>query len=327
MTADQRESTIVVVDNVDIDNSLAALAACRSVLELNARAVIVTGRFANSDRTALIDEQDPSYSKEVLRRNTRRLQGLLDRAGLDVPVFEGEIPLATIVPHRVHIDETLLDLHNDMRTGCHTGSMADAIEFLVGLEGVLNFVVGGPLTEIASIMRERRLQSRLGRLTCQLGLFGFGNVETMAGGGLTFNSAADPEATKAVLAEWPAGLYMVPTDVTKMPAVGFDTPEDLRDFGVIDELVRLYEIFWGEALKPRGERIYPHDVHAVFLMAQLCGGLSRDLYAISEVRIDKVGPKGQINATFDNPSPLYKRFVATNVDATAFMNLLRTTVC
>lgn len=319
-------STVVIVDNVDVDNSVAAVAACNSSLKLNVEAVIVTGRFAHSDPDAPIETYDQAHSVQILRRNTRRLKGLLQRAGWDIPVFEGLIPPATIVPHHVHIDEKDLDLYNDARYTCDDGPFVHALDYLCELEGTIDFIVGGPLTEIAQIMREPRLQGRLGTITCQLGLFNLGDIQTMAGEGRTFNSAADPVATHELLFSWPGEVYLVPTDITKTPPVGFDTPSDLYGINMNDELVRLYEIFWQEVLMPRAERIYPHDVHPVFLMAQLHRTTGCQLYAWDEVRIESVNEQGVIDAVFHQKAdgPL-RRFVVTGVASQVFMRLLSAT--
>ncbi len=317
-----KRNTVVVVDNVDIDNPLAALAACSPDLQLNVKAVIVTGRPAHPDREADITEYDPSYSEAILRLNAKRMKGVLKRAGYNVPVFSGLIPPKTLVPHSVHIDEGLLDLHGDERDIKIDGTFDQAVEHLCDTQGRVNFIVGGPLTELAAIMREPRLNGRLNTVTCQLGLFGFGNVATMAGGGLTFNSAADPDATRAVLTEWPGNVFMVPTDVTKSPDLGFDSPAQLAAIGVNNEIVRLYEIFWREALEPRGERIYPHDVHAALLMAQLHQTYGFP-YGWKEVRIDSVGKRGEVDAEFGFFMNHPGRYVVKRADADIFMSLLR----
>lgn len=324
MIDNSKPNTVCIVDNGDIDNPLAARLGCDPRLGLDFKAVIVTGRPAHPSRSAPIGEHDPIYSKGVLRLNTRRMKGYLRRRGFDKPVFQGLIPPRTVVPHRIHVDEVLLDLYNDRLYTQDDGAFPEALTCLDELEGVIDFVIGGPLTEAREIKRDPRLEGRLGTITCQLGLFGFSGVTNMAGKGLTFNNAADRDATEAVLAEWPGDVYMVPTDVSKLPAVGFDDPAKLWEFGITGETLRLYEIFYREAaLEARGERIYPYDVHAAFLMAQLRGTLGHQLYTWEEVRINGVGANGEIDATFgqtvtDRP----KRFVVKDVEAELFLELL-----
>jgi inosine-uridine nucleoside N-ribohydrolase len=327
MTHNLPNNTVAIVDNVDIDNTLAVLAACHPRLKLNIKAIIVTGRPASRDRKAPITSFDHAYSKEVRQRNARRMKGLLRRMGRgNVPVFEGLIPPSTLVGHHVHINEELLDLHEDEKHTRSDGKFGQALKFLRSLKGNIDFIVGGPLGELNRIMQNPQLKSKVGTITCQLGLFGFGNVSTMAGGGLTFNSAADPYATRSVLAEWPGDVYMVPTDVTKLARVGFDNPERLRQFGMASELVQLYDIFWQEALAPRKERIYPHDVHPVFLMAQLRQTLNGRLYEWEEVSVRGVGKRGEIDATFGQTASNHPgRFVVKDVAANVFMELLGVT--
>jgi len=314
--------TVLIVDNVDPDNSLAAVVSCYPGLDLNLAAVIVTGRPAHPDVSAPINVFDQTFSEAVLSLNTRRMKGLLRRMGWHVPVFEGLIPPKTLVPHSVHIREELLDPRNDGHMAQADGTFGQALDFLRGLRGTIDFIIGGPLSEAREIMRDPGMAGKLGKLTCQLGLFG--NVETIAGKGRTFNSAADPDATRAVLAEWPGPIYLVPTDVTKQPSVGFNVPKELEPLNVAREIVRLYEIFWRNVLGPRGEKIYPHDVHPVFLMAQLRSTLSRRPYTWKEVSVDQVSEHGEIEVTFGHVSSNRpKRFIVRTVDAYVFRTLLR----
>jgi inosine-uridine nucleoside N-ribohydrolase len=230
------------------------------------------------------------------------------------------------VQHSVHIDEADLDAHDDYRRTKSSGSFTAALRYMSQLSGPIDLIVGGPLTEVAAMMRNRTLAPKLGNLTCQLGLFGFGDVQTMAGGGITFNSAADPAAARAVLSDWSGQICMVPTDVTKTPAVGFDTPQSVRQFGLPAELVELYEVFYRAALAPRGERIYPHDVHSTFAMAQIRRVLSQPVYNWQRVLVTGVGNRGQIQARFTDVPSQSKRFVVKSVNPQAFMQLLRATL-
>src|SRR3712207_449622 len=103
-------NVVVVVDNIDPDNLACAYAATGTALGLNTKAVIVTGRFAHSDPTAPVTQYDPEFSTRERLSATRRMAGFLARADRDVPVFEGSIAPATVVPHDVHIPDSLLDI-------------------------------------------------------------------------------------------------------------------------------------------------------------------------------------------------------------------------
>jgi inosine-uridine nucleoside N-ribohydrolase len=321
-TMSTNRNTVIIVDNVDLDNPLAAIAGCHPSLGLNVKAVIVTGRLAYARKVKDTTSFSPRFSHEVLLRNTRRMKGILTRAGYgDRRVFSGLVPPRTLVKHDVHVDERLLDLRQDELHVREDGDFEAAIRFLRRFKSPIDLIVGGPMTEVAALIGDSRLVGRFGRLTCQLGMFGFGNVRTMAGGQLSFNSACDPKAASWVVENFPGEIYLVPTDVTKGDAVGFDIGQ-LPDMGISEELEAMYRIFWEQALKPRGERIYPHDVHPVFLMHQLRTGGS--MYDVREVAFTQVSPEGVIGVDFNGRMVLNpKHFLATSVDAVAFKRSLR----
>lgn len=309
--------TVFVVDNVDLDNPLATRVGLHRALGLNPIAVIVTGRYAHPNRSAPIDRVDIAYSQEVLRRNARRMKGYLSRQGFNTLVYEGLIPKATVVPHKIHVDEARMDLHNDYQNTETDGDFVDALRFLARIKGGFDVVCGGPLTEVAVFLDSPRIQPKLGVLTCQLGRFQ-DNVTTMAGAGITFNAAADRDATVHVLRDWPGAIYMAPTNVAKQPVVGVDTPRQLRRFGITGELAKVWEVYYRDAhLAERGERIYFYDVHPVLLLAQLRGQLPSPLYGYRTVRITGVGPRGQINVAFGRRSRP-GRYVVESVKAEEF---------
>lgn len=312
-------TTVVIVDNTDVDNELAAITACSPALSLDVAAIIVTGRFANSNRKEPIDKGGALFSDQVLDMNTRRMKGLLKRLRINAPVFSGLIPPRTIVPHAVHIDETCMDINSD-RTRTNTdGVFADALNYIRNnTTGPIDFMVGGPLTELSQIMNYATLKNRLGRVFCQLGMFGFGNVTLMSGDGRTFNSACDPSATSNVLSCYPGEVYMVPTDVTKNLSVGFDTPGALRPLRVPEEVIKHYDFFYNAALKPRGERIYPHDVHAVLLAAQVINSARAKIYDFDRIRVADVDSSGIIKITPDYLTFYPARYVVKTVNSALF---------
>lgn len=250
--------TIVIVDNVDPDNGVAALAACASSLKLNVAAVIVTGRYR------------PHGSEETLQLNTRRMKGLLVRNGYEqAPVFAGSTPPRAPVPDDAHIDERLLDIYWDERHTAHDGSLQDALDLVAAMTGELRVVAGGPLTDVAHMMADRRLRERLGFVTAQLGMFGWANVRAMAGGRRQFNAVCDPSAARAVLEGWPAPVALIPTDITKASAFAYAHPDELVRLRLPGEVIAQYAVFWSRALIPRDEMIYVHDAHPVVLAAQV----------------------------------------------------------
>jgi len=319
------KNTVVVVDNVDIDNLLAALAACHPSLKMNVRAVIVTGRPAHPNPSASIHAYSKEYSKQVRKRNARRMKGTLVRHGFgSIPVYEGLIAPRTLVPHRVHIDERILDPYFDEEYVEADGSFTDALKLLRSLKGTIDFIVGGSLTEIAAMKDDPGLRGKFGTVTCQLGMFGFNDeVQVMGGGRKQFNAACDPKAVSQVLSSYPGTVIMVPTDVTKERRVGFSHPLDLKDVGISEELLIQYVTFWSRALKPRGEGVFPHDVHPVFALAQTRGTIQCPMHTFTGVNITGVGQDGEIDLTIGNFTEKHPtRLVARSVNAGNFMEML-----
>ncbi len=320
----------VIVDAPDPDNFAAVLMAL-FLFGKKVKFVIVTGRPAHSDSMADISKYEQWYSERVLRLNTRRLKGFLRRHGYGhVLVFEGDkkVPPSSLVRHSVHIPEHVLDIYGDdeyYEVRDEDRTFDQAVEYIKVLEGLVDLIVGGPLTEVAALLKIDTIKSKLGTMVCQLGLFGFGEgITTIAGGGLTFNAAADREAVVQVVNEFPGDLIMIPTDITKRHDVGFDTTGELLDLGLSGELVQLTGIF--HRYLPKGSRIFPHDVHAACVMHQVHGSSPvwnqdwQNMYKWVEVEGTSVGERGQISTDFgvvvtDRP----KRFVVTDVDAAAFV--------
>jgi hypothetical protein len=269
--AEENDIFLGVVDNVDPDNVAAMLAATSEVLNLNLAAVIVNGRPAHTNPDAPISEHCPEETARVSKANARRMAGILLRAGRDVPVFEGTVAPKTPTPHRDHIDERLLDIYNDEANETPiTGDVDDAFNHLEKLDGTIHVIAGGPLTDVAELMRRPTLHRRLGNLTAQLGKFGWSKrqpMNTYFGAGKQFNFMCDPAAAKTVVEEWPGPLFIVPTDVTNSKTALVDGINRLESLGLIQELTDAYKIAYEhmEGFKRIGA-IPLYDIHPVLLM-------------------------------------------------------------
>jgi hypothetical protein len=285
----------VTVDIPDPDNKALVLAASSPRSGMNVVGVSVVGRPATDNREAPITESDPYVSAAVRRSGAAQVAGMLQRAGRGrIPVFEGLIAPHTVVPHKVHIDELEQDLMRDRTVErLLAGGIAEAADLLASLEGGVHFVCGGPLSDVAYFLKDRRLKDKFCTLTAQLGNFSSGEVEGFAGGRKQFNAACDPVAAHEVLFQYPGAVYMVPTEITRNPRLAFRDPEDLlvalltpgeqqglsseellkRQIRSMDE--GLYEIWnayqrvFPVMMAPRGEQIYVHDVHPGIMMSYL----------------------------------------------------------
>lgn len=266
---------VVIIDGPDPDNYVMALAATSSYFGMDVVAVIMTGRPVSASHDDPAYGFNPDASRAVRRDNALHAKGMLMRHGREhIPVFQGlRAPFST-VSHKVHIHERVTDIHDDAHQGhMLAGDIDDAVAYLAGLEGTLHVICGGPLTDLAYLMQQPILSQKLGIVTAQLGMFGFGDVKTIAGGRRQFNALADPTAVHQVLHEYPEALYMLPTDITKHADHGFDHPDQLTELlgasSAGREVALMYQAAWFSMWKPRGERIFVHDVHPAILMKDL----------------------------------------------------------
>lgn len=291
--------SLVIVDNTDPDNLACVLAASNPRSKQKLLGVVVTGRAANFNRDAQIEDISKSDSRFVLRLNAVRMKKFLDSAGhSDIPVFMGGIAPYTIVPHRVHIDEREFgDINAEQLKNISpsssfrklglSGNIDTAAGYLSSLNEDFDVIVGGPMTDLARLIRNYpSLAARIRSIHAQFGMFGFGGQGLMEFGGTPrgkrqFNVACDPKAANWVLMNFHGVVYLYPSDVTRVDTIGFTNPEELRkhlqDTSGARELVRLYRIAYELMIKPRGERIYIHD------LAPLFGYLDTYPYAQDEI--------------------------------------------
>jgi inosine-uridine nucleoside N-ribohydrolase len=214
------------------------------------------------------------------------MKKFLDTAGRsDIPVFMGGIAPYTIVPHRVHIDEREFgDINTEQlknispSTGFRklglSGNLDTAAEYLSSLNEDFDIIVGGPMTDLARLIRNYpSLARRIRSIHAQFGMFGFGEQGLMEFGETPrgkkqFNVACDPKAANWVLMNFSGVVYLYPSDVTRLKAIGFTNPEELRkqlqDTPGARELIRLYHVAYELMVKPRGEKIYIHDLAPLF---------------------------------------------------------------
>lgn len=270
----QRPQVLVIIDGPDPDNYILALAATSAHFSMDVVAVIMTGRPVSAVHSHKPSEFNPYASRAVRRDNALHLKGILMRHGREhIPVFQGlRAPFST-VPHKLHIHERITDIHDDAHAGhVLAGDIDDAVAYLGNLDGPIHVICGGPMTDLAYLMQQPTLIGKLGLVTAQLGMFGFGDVKTIAGGRRQFNALTDPTAAHLVLTEYPQPFYMLPTDITKDAAHGFDHPDDLAALlhsSAGQEVADMYYAAWPHMWEPRGERIYAHDFHPAELMWEL----------------------------------------------------------
>lgn len=318
--------TIMFVDNTNPDDSVAVLAACNPLLRLNVVAVVVTGRFAHDNPNAPITTCSQSFSNEILLLNTKRMQGLLNRHGYNVPVFSGLIAPQTIVPHNVHISERRMDFYNDWQNTQIAGDFEAFCARFSTIGPKIDVISTSPMTSLAAFA-QRVPAHRLGVLTAQIGAFG--SVSNMGGERRQFNAACDPAAAKAVLCgNYTSYIYIVPTDVTKSRSLGYKNPRQLaKKTSLPSEVIRMYEVFYELALRPRGEMIFTHDLHASLLMSGIGNGgfahLGQDFpYTSRETHIADVSANGEV-ITSSPYLHLPEQFVVSDIASRPFAKIVQ----
>lgn len=269
-------NVVVVVDGPDPDNFAAILAATSEYFGMNVVAVIMTGRPVSADGTAPSYSFNPYATTAVTRDNALHAKGILVRHGREtVPVFVGNRAPYTTIKHHMHIHERVTDIYDDAHAGHPlAGTIDDAVVYLSKIPGTLHIICGGPLTDVSYLMQQPLLHGKFGILTAQLGMFGTNGVKTFAGGRKQFNAACDAKATRDVLYDYTGPVYMVPTDITKLPAFAFGSAEELAALATssaFKELVAMYRAawphMWGSWNPPAPAHM--HDFHPAELMSLL----------------------------------------------------------
>jgi hypothetical protein len=85
-------------------------------------------------------------------------------------------------------------------------------------------------------------------------------------GAVQFNVACDPFAGRYVVNSLSCPIYLITTDCTKRKEIGFETPAQLashlEDTPGNMNLIQLYNIWFANAVQPRKEMLYIHDICA-----------------------------------------------------------------
>ncbi len=301
--------SLAIVDNTDPDNLACVLALANAKVKHRLLGVIVTGRAANFNPIAALEDVSLHDSEVIRRINAMRMRNFLTNAGhSDVPVYMGNVASHTIVPHKVHIDERdFADLTEEQRRNAENlmpwhqlgldGKTRDVVNTIMLRDLMVDVIVGGPMTDLAMLIRELPdFAEKIRTVHAQFGTFGFGTKGLMEFGDRPrgkrqFNVACDPSAAHDVLMSLKAPIYLYPSDVTRVDALGFQNPEELADHledtPGARELLRIYRIAYEKMIKPRGEKIYIHDLAPAF------GYLDR--YPFAQDEIEDRGARAQEN--------------------------------
>ena len=304
MTMSKNQNIIAFIDAPDPDNFVQIIA----LHKLNPGAsihVVLTGRPVRFGATGEHAdwEWDAQSSRMVQEASALRIKNFLRHFGITAcRVFDGGIAPRTLVPHWLHFAEYYKFLDLDPFLAIRH-SQLEAQEELIKLilsmpEGSVQLAVGGPMTGLYQlIVRCPEIVSRFREVHAMFATWG--TVELMdlgtgPRGAIQFNVACDPRAVHAILTGLTCPIYLMPTEVTRVRDIGFETAQALRqalpDNPGTRALNNLYALWYEADVKPRQEKnkdelIFIHDLVAAF---SLDGELRQAIYQVVPVEIVSV---------------------------------------
>lgn len=366
---------VAVVDNTNPDNMFQVL-ALMSQKDFNLLGVVVTGRAASDRRDAKLLETSKEESEFRTILNAVRMRNFMDivRPNHSIPVWAGTPAPETIVPHSVHVDELEFnDLQDGQLEAIQASSLRSARQLgALGLAGNITtakkylasdaigkfvLMVGGPMTDVAKLLRDPSIADKITEIHTQFGMCGFGEQKLMEFDGETprgkrqFNVACDVRAAHEVLMRFPGDIYLYPSDVTRVDKIGFKDGDELRSFlqsrhrqPGVKRMADIYDFAFNHMIKPRGEheKIWIHDFAPVAgglnsrrhrpKASRHATGIRRGPYHVREIVINNVPHKerertqfGEIHARYlrGTPPQTHRRFVAYRVHPVLYKRALK----
>lgn len=302
----QPEKTYILapIDAPDPDNFalLIALAKLNPGAEIF---VMLTGRPVrfNAGKEHALWEWDMESSRMAQEASAVRARNFLKH--FDVPVskvYDGGIAPRTLVPHWIHFSEYYKFLDVDPLAALRHSELEpqeDLVKVLLSLPPKsVKVAVGGPMTGLHQlIVRCPEVVSRFAEVHAMFATWG--NVQLMQfddkpRGALQFNVACDPQGAHAILMGLDCPVYLMPTEVTRVQAIGFPNAQKLKEALPDNKgtrmLYHLYCLWYDAAVKPRQDKnpeelIFIHDIVAAF---SLDPELRQAIYNVVPVEISAV---------------------------------------
>lgn len=299
-----KQQILAFVDAPDPDNfvQLVALHKLNPTADVH---VVLTGRPVRFGATKEHQtwEWDSQSSVMAQEASALRIKNFLRHFGVNVTrVFDGGIAPRTLVPHWVHFAEYYKFFDVDPLQAIRHSELEPQEELIKILLKApaksIPIAVGGPMTGLNQLMiRCPEVTTRFKELHAMFATWG--NVSLMQfddtpRGAVQFNVACDPQGAHAVLKGLDCPIYLMPTEVTRVKAIGFDNAQKLRealpDNAGSRALYHLYALWYDAAVKPRqaknpDELIYIHDLVAALSLDE---ELRKAIYKMVPVEIPSV---------------------------------------
>ncbi|NQV90724.1 nucleoside hydrolase [Candidatus Uhrbacteria bacterium] len=266
------------VDVPDVDNLLQLF----RLLATNPHArilALVTGRpvHPDPDHEVQLWDWDLAFSQDVLKVNIGRMGHLLRGFGNRIQFFDGGIAPRTPVPHWKHFHEYYRMADIDPIRAlhlCQMKSMTELVRILLACpDASVPIVVGGPMTGLAQVMnRDPRVAQKFSELHAMFATWGKSKMMSLDGtsrNGKQFNVECDPQSAHHVLNGLSCPIHLLPTEVTRVKAIGFwelsDLQATLPRTQQAHEFLQLYHLWYHYVVLPQrdknpDEMIFTHDL-------------------------------------------------------------------
>lgn len=299
--AEDKTYILAAVDAPDPDN----WAQLKGIAHLNPQAEILaslTGRPVRfyADKGHAAWEWDWISSSMVQKISAARARNFLRHFDMPLPrIFDGGIAPRTLISHSEHFADYFRFLDVDPVASLRHSELEaqeELVKILLGLPPKsVKVSVGGPMTGLHQLLvRCPEVATRFMEIHAMFGTWGKTKLmqfDDAPRGAVQFNVACDPQGANGVLMGVDCPIYLMPTEVTRVPSIGFQDARCLK--AVLPEnkgsqmLCQLYELWYEAAVKPRQtmhpeELIYIHDIAAAF---SLDSQLRQQIYKVVPVDI------------------------------------------
>lgn len=283
---------LAFIDAPDPDNFVMLLALARRFPKSTLH-VVLTGRPLRfgADKSHPLWDWDRDASQMAQQASAARAKNFMRHFRVKIPdIYDGGIAPRTLVPHWLHfadyyqfhdVDTLKAIRHNELEP------IEDLIrQVLAWKDGSVAVVVGGPMTGLASmITRAPEVANKFREVHAMFATWGNVSLMDMGGaprGAKQFNVACDPVAAYQVLTGLSCPIYLMPTEVTRVGAIGFMNAQALgaalpKNDGVF-ALMNLYARWYDAAVLPRqnAQRNKGEEVTEAIFIHDVVGALSLD---------------------------------------------------
>jgi len=286
------EKILIAIDAPDPDNLVLLRMAQNMFGEENVIGALMTGRpiKRNSIKGDNIRDWSYPHSRKALDASADRLKNFSQGYDSNIDVYDGGIATNTLVPHYIHFADYYKFWDSDPLDWAVVSPL-NGIENLANKIGDDEFtvLVGGPMTGLSLLLqRFPKIASQISSVHAMYA--SLGNVKLMSlgdenRGNKQFNVYCDPVAGKYVTDALDCPIYFVTSECTRDDRIGFETPtllkNHLQNTKGNDHLMRLYTIWFANAVQPRKEQIYIHDACAAVSTSEF----GKDVYDFSPMSI------------------------------------------